>query len=375
MKRYFEIICLILSVMLYFLYNTMDRTAFFVGGTFFAIPGIYGLFSTNNNDLKVFTIAVFIGSLLNMLTTSYGIGGSVIFLTVCGIAFLCLKHLKVFFSLSLIICLWLVAFLYYQMLVLGTVNGDIFLDYGLSRNYPGSMLFIFNSLWAVWKYLHYRRLPLLLPILSTVMAFFLDGRSSLICMILITVFCFIFRGVNNKKLTLIMAVVFAVLLFNYWGLIGEYYELTSISSRGLETTRSIIWKAYFDNLDFGSFLFGLDSDNLPVLKEWNGVPHNSFLNFHRRLGIIGVIALFYIIIKNFKVLINRKQLSVLFIEIVLLVRMFYDGMLTTAEDFFIFTLLFIPLCYNNKVYIIEEQIEAKSANWLEKLWDKVVFII
>lgn len=372
MKKYLNNICLVLSVMLYFLYTMKDSMAYFVAGTLFAIPGTIGLFSSKSNSLKIFTVLVLIGSFLNMMTTSYGIGGSLIFLFTCGITFSCLKHLKLFFAISLILCIWLVVFLYYQMLVLGTVNGDIFLDYGLSKNYPGSMLVIFNCLWAAWKHMHYNKMPLLLPILSTIMAFFLDGRSSLICMVLITVFCFVVRG---KKMTLVMLAVFIALLTHFWSDIMDYYEMSTVYTRGMETDRSIIWKAYFNNLDFSTVIFGLDTDHLPVIKEWGGNPHNSYLSFHRRMGIIGLGSLVFFLFKGFCETVKRKQVIVAFFFVVLLVRMFFDGMLTTAQDFFILTLIFIPLCYNCDEFRIEKQVEAKSDNKLEKLWDKFVFII
>ena len=356
----------------------MDNMAYFAAGTLFALPGIIGLFTTNCKDLRTFTVVAFAGSLLNMVTTSYGIGGSIVFLVCCGITYSCLKNLKIFFITSLAICLWLIAFLYYQLFVVGTINGDIFLQYGLSKNYPGSLLVIFNCLWAAWKYMYYRKLPILLPILSTVMAFFLDGRSSLICLLLITVFCFIFRG-NGKSRTItviIMASLFAVLLFRYWGLIEDYYELTSLSEKGLDaTTRTVLWKSYFDHLDIGSIIFGLDTQNLPFLKDNGGNPHNTFLSFHRRLGLVGISILIYYIFKIIKTLLRRKSFVILFLVAVLVVRMFFDGMLVTAEDFFILTLFFIPLCYNNKVFDIEKQINTHGNNWFERVWDKIAVFI
>lgn len=350
----------------------MGNIVYFAGGTLFAIPGIIGLFRNNSKEIKTFSIVVFLSSLLNILATSYGIGGSIVFLVVCGITFSCLKNLKVFFTTTLILCLSLIAFLYYQMFVIGTVNGDIFLQYGLSKNYPGSMLVIFNCLWAVWKYLYYRKLPLLLPMLSTVMTFFLDGRSSLICMVLITIFCLVFRG---KKLTLIMAAVFAILVYYFRDLIVDYYELTSLASHGLETPRTDIWNTYFKNLDFGSLLFGLDTQDLPGLKEYYGNPHNSFLSFHRRMGLLGLCILLYYVIKEFRILIKRKMFVVLTFNAILILRMFFDGMLVTAEDFFILTLFFIPFSFRNEVLCIEKQIETHGNNWIEKVWDKFVVII
>ena len=377
MKKNIEINCLILAILSYFLYTMMDSMLCFAAGTFFALPGLVGLFLKNKNDLKTFAILVFIGSLFNILETSYGIGGSIVFLVVSGITYSCLKYLKVFFSTALIIGLWLVAFLYYQLLVLGTVNGDIFLDYGLSKNYPGSMLVIFNCLWAVWKYLRYGHLPLVFPILSTVMAYFLDGRSSLICMLLISVFCIIFRGSGRTKYitAFILGGVTIYVISYFWGVIVAGYELTSLASKGFETIRTEIWKSYINHQDIISFLFGLDSDNLPVLKEVEGNPHNSFLSVHRRMGIIGLGVLLYYMFKELIVLIRRKQFVLLFFHLVLIVRMFVDGMLTTAQDFFILTLFFLPLCYHNKVFCIEEQIQSHGNSWFERAMGKIVFII
>jgi len=372
MRNLINIICLIFAIMFYFLYNMMTNDVYFAAGTLFATPGIIGLFKNNSKEIKTFTIVVFLSSLLNILATSYGIGGSIVFLVVCGITYSCLKYLKVFFTITLIICLWLIVFLYYQMLVIGTVNGDLFLQYGLSKNYPGSMLVIFNCLWVAWKHLYYHKLPLLLPILSTIMAFFLDGRSSLICMVLITILCFIFRG---KKLTLIMATVFAILIFNFWDLIVDYYELSSLASKGMDSERSVIWKAYFNNLDFTSLIFGLDTQDLPVLREYSGNPHNSFLSYHRRMGLLAFCALLYYIIKEFRVLIKNKMFVLLTCNAILLLRMFFDGMLVTAEDFFILTLFFMPLCFKNEVFCIEKQIDTHGNSWIEKMWDKFVFLI
>lgn len=381
MKTYFSTICFVFAVMLYFLYTMMSSMAFFVGGTLFAIPGIQGIFSTKCGDLRIFTIIVFLSSLMNMLMTSYGIGGSIIFLATCGITYLCLKDLKTFFTVSLVLFLWLVAFLYYQLIILGTVSGDIFLDYGLSRNYPGSMLVIFNCVWAVWKYLHYHRLPLVLPILSTVMALLLDGRSSLICMVLITQLCLTLRGSGRTRMVTfsLLTIALVYLTYHYWDYIVLSYEsaeLASFTKKGLDnSTRTEIWSSYFNHLDIVSIIFGLDTDNLSVLKDVSGNPHNSFLSFHRRMGLLGILALLYIIIKGIKILINKKQLVFLCIYIILLFRMFVDGMLTTAQDFFILTLFFIPLCYTNRVLRIESQINSKSVNKYEKLLDKVVYIM
>ena len=175
---------LALAVVLYFLYTMQSRALFFITGTICALPGITDMLRSKNNGFKIFAIFVTIGSVMNLISTSYGVGGTIIFFVCCGITYISFKNLKVFFEVTLILCIWLISFLYYKLIVEGTVNGDIFLDYGLSKNYPGSLLVMFNCLWAFWKHMRYKKLPLLLPLLSTIMCFLLDGRSSLICMIL-----------------------------------------------------------------------------------------------------------------------------------------------------------------------------------------------
>lgn len=372
MNKHFRVIFLILAIVLFFFYTMIDNVLFFVAGTFFALPGIISLISSNCGAIKTFAIGVFISSIVDALMTSYGIGGSLVFFVVCGITTSCLSNLKIFFTTSLFLCFWLIAFLYYQLFFNGMVNGDIFLQYGLSKNYPGSLLVIFNCQWAIWKYLHYHKLPLLLPVISTVIAFFLDGRSSLVCMVLISLFCFVFRG---KKIIGILFLLLVFLISYYWNIIVRYYELTSLASHGIETTRTDIWKAYFDNLDLFSFIFGLDTQNIPIIKDYGGNPHNSFLSFHRRMGLMGLCLLFFYLYKGFKVLIKRKMFVVLFFSFILMLRMFFDGMLVTPEDFFILTLFFIPLYYNNDFFCIEEQIETHGDSWIEKVWDKVVYFL
>lgn len=258
------------------------------------------------------------------------------------------------------------------MFVLGTVNGDIFLQYGLSKNYPGSLLVIFNCLWAVWKSLHYQKMPLILPILSTIMCFFLDGRSSLICMVLITVYCFIFRG---KGWFFVMAILALGLLSYYWSDLSDLFELTSLASRGLETSRSDIWAEYFQGLDFSSFIFGLDTQNLPELSSVDGNPHNSFLSLHRSMGLLGIATYLYYLVSVFKILLRRKQYTILFMIVVLHLRMFFDGMLTTAEDFFIYTLMFLVLCSDYPQFKIKEQLQNHDNSWYARWYDKLISFV
>lgn len=220
--------------------------------------------------------------------------------------------------------------------------------------------------------MRYKKMPLLLPLLSTIMCFLLDGRSSLICMILLTLVCFLLRG---KHLFFLMLAIAAFLIAYFWGDLMDLYELTSISSKGMETSRTDIWSAYFRYMDPFSFIFGLDTDHLPVLKDYGGNPHNSFLAFHRRMGLLGVLALLYYITKSFIILFRKKEFINICILFILLLRSFFDGMLVTPEDFFMYVLIFMPICYNNNNFNVEKQFEPQVETWYNKKLEKIIAVI
>ena len=65
-------------------------------------------------------------------------------------------------------------------------------------------------------------------------------------------------------------------------------------SEGVESSRFQIWSSYFEHMDFPNFFLGCDSANFPIIKQYDGNPHNAFLSFHHRMGIIGFLTFIYL---------------------------------------------------------------------------------
>lgn len=288
-------------------------------------------------ELRGFLLIVFCASLMNLITTDNGIGGSILFIGSCGITAFCINNLKSIQYLLIIVIVYVLWFLYTQIFINGVQVEDILESVHLSKNYPGCLLVMLCCFWGFIKYIHYRKLPLVLPIASTIMAFFLDGRSSLICLVLLTAFCLVFRNKKTFFITLPLALVIISILLPS---IEELYSLSSLSTHGMETSRYKIWESYFHNLDFPSLLFGLETHNLPYLKDYEGNPHNSLLNFHYRMGLIGVITILYYLLKSWKIYLKNRLYVLLFFSVVLWTRMFTDSCLVSAMDFIVFSMLF-----------------------------------
>ncbi len=323
-------------------------------------------------ELKYFLVIVFVASLLNLLTTDNGIGGTVIFVGSCGITAFCINRLKNIQLPIVILLLYILWFLYSQIFIQNIRVDDIFESYGLSKNYPGCLLVMLCCFWGFVKYIYYKELPLLLPIASMIMAYFLDGRASLICLVAMVLFCLSYR---KKRYIMLSTILVALFLLACWDYIVFYYDSTSVNSKGMETERIEIWNSYFENLDLPTFLFGLETRNLPFLKFYSGNPHNSLLNFHYRMGIIGVIAIVYYLFKSWKVLLERKQFVLWVFVLILWIRMSTDTCLVSALDFIPLTMIFYPISMMRETYIIQKNMVSRNNSLIDKIKFELISIL
>lgn len=361
----------LLALVCYTASDVLHSNIYIVAGLVLSLPYTYKLIVGKEfKELSVFLLVVLIASFLNLITTNNGIGGSIIFIGSCSITAFCLKRLEYVQYAVLLLLLFLVWFLFNQIVINQQRVDDIFEQVGLSKNYPGCMLVMLCCFWGFIKYIYHKKLPLLLPIVSMIMAWFLDGRSSLACLAVISVFCLAAR---NKKHLIVSLIITIVLLYYLWPSLEVFYDLSSLNSKGLETDRLNIWNSYFDHLDFPSFLFGLETHDLPHLKDYSGNPHNSLLNFHFRMGLIGVITILIFLFKSWRLYIKEKQYVLLFFNVVLWARMFTDTCLVCGTDFIVYTMLFYPFVNQQKCDNNTKHIEKNS--FYQKLFNVVVSVL
>lgn len=303
-----------------------------------------------NVVLRRFFYCVLIGSILNLPFTQNGIGGTLNFIVAIGLMIYAVNNLRITGYAALLLCFYTIFFSFYNIFVLGTDLNLIYEAAGLSKNYPGYVMVMCCCVWGYSKYIRKQEIPLLLPLICTFIAFFLDGRSSLGILALISVFCLLFKFRRYYYISIAIGVA---ILFFVWDDLLFYFSFSNLSESGFSSSRYLIWKSYFSNLDLFSFIFGLDTLNVPVLRDYGGNPHNAFLNYHYRMGLLGVGALLYIIIYSIKVLLKEKSYKLLFFELALIARIFFDACIGGGHDFFFFTMFFYPILFRKNVHQLQ----------------------
>ena len=314
----------------------------------FVIPFVISFFSKYgyNRYLLNFVLLVFLGSIFNLFFTKNGIGGTILFLANVALALFCLTNMKYVKYLSLLVLCYNLIFLYNKLFIELVNPNYIYENLGLSRNHPGMLLVIWTSFWGFSKYLTEKKVSIVLPILSVVIAFFLEGRSSLGVLLVLSV---VSLCVRNSRYIYIVIILLLSLLCIYWDVILDVYMMTSFSENSLESSRFSIWQTYFESLDLISFFGGLELSEIPLIRSYGNNPHNAILNFHYRMGILGVISIIAIIISSFKKYIRIScYIPILYLSC-LIVRFMFDSCINTTYDFILYTMLFYPLLIRNKL--------------------------
>ena len=285
-----------------------------------------------------FLFYVFFGSLMNLLNTSNSIGGSILLFGVFFLALFFIENVKTGMIMSALYLIYLYLFLYKNIFIEGTDPNFIYEELGLSRNHPGCLIVSFLCFYAFLKYMVMGKLPLILPILGVILTFSLEGRSSF--GVTIAFVCLVFRSSKKSHLIFYLFLLIGVLSYFWEDLMG-FYTLSRLSEKGTDNSaRDVIWSAYFSNIDLFSCILGLDAENVKGLSVYGGNPHNSFLNFHRRMGLIGLLALLWIMVFSIKKYLKNKQYIPIIFIFLYIVRIFFDTVLVSTFDFIFFTMLF-----------------------------------
>lgn len=293
-----------------------------------------------NKSLLTFTVLVFIGSLLNLFVTLNGIGGTILFLTNICLSLYCLTHIKIAKYVAIIVLCYNFQFLCKNIFIDGTNPNHIYEQIGLSRNYPGMLLILWSCFWGFCKYLTEGKVSIVVPILSFILAFFLEGRSSLGILLFMSILSLCLR---KKSSMFLLPLIGGGLMVAYWDVVLDIYSLTSFSENSLETSRYEIWRAYFEALDLISLLGGLELSEVPIIRSYDNNPHNAILNYHYRMGLLGVIALLSLIFKSVKRYIKAYAFIPLLYLLCIIARFMFDACINSTYDFILYSMLFYPI--------------------------------
>jgi len=121
--------------------------------------------------------------------------------------------------------------------------------------------------------------------------------------------------------------------------IEEAITQTKFGRWGLDSPRWIMWQSYLDYQTLGSFLLGTDTDFVPIIKDFNGNPHSSFIRFHAYFGIVPFAAALALLLRA--AILSRSHIILL--VAFMLLRAASDILLVgTVLDLF-FMMAFVPM--------------------------------
>lgn len=164
---------------------------------------------------------------------------------------------------------------------------------GSSTNGIPAYLIVLQISLSLCTYLATGRLPLLTPVLTFAVAFFGNGRGSLVVaglMIALTLLLNVLapgRGARSNRL--LFATAFAAAA---WGLMlyGEdlldlVTSYTKLSVGLVDTNRLEIWDHYSDKIDGLTLLLGADYAGTVIEYEYLGNPHIAYIRTHSFFGL------------------------------------------------------------------------------------------
>lgn len=196
------------------------------------------------------------------------------------------------------------------------------------------------------------KLPIIPVIFCVILSVLSQSRMGMLMSLLFLVFVYFERGtkkISIKKVFLLaitLVVSFGVLyyilshIFNLIGIDGLDFITDKFENRSKnysEDERSIILSDYMKNINFKTFILGVD-----VPRYVYDSPHNSFLNLHYHFGILTFVILYYIC--KSLAFFWKYERALFYTFLLLLMRAFTDDMFF-VNIFDIVAVLFIMAPY------------------------------
>lgn len=222
---------------------------------------------------------------------------------------------------------------------------------GSSTNAIPSYLIVIQIGLTLSCYLVYGRLPVVTPLITAAVAFFGNGRGSLVVAAMIIAATLIFNlflvGSAGRRHQRAFVVLFAMavvpLSFYAEDLLELLMNYTKLSVGLADSNRLEILDQYLGKIDEWTLLVGADYSNTVIEYEYLGNPHIAYIRTHSLFGLpLTVLAL----ISPFFVFFSRRSLSaklvfVCFIALAALRAVSEPIFFPTLLDFFYFGYFFL----------------------------------
>lgn len=201
---------------------------------------------------------------------------------------------------------------------------------GSSTNGIPSYLIVLQITLSLAIFLEKKRLPVLSPIFTMVVAVFGLGRGSIVVAGMILILS-IFINFSLKEviimtkfkilifcaLTGLLALVVLGLYVDYGLFFINLIDQSKFGEGLIDPYREAILDEYLDGLDCISFLFGLNYSGTIIESHYSGNPHISYVRTHAYYGILGLL---FVLLSPLLIVFSNKKLlyKLVFLSFILL---------------------------------------------------------
>lgn len=244
----------------------------------------------------------------------------------------------------------------------GFVNQAFFEGIKSSVNYVSVIMLGFLAIIYMIEKQRNGVISLSLAIFCMIICLISVCRSGVLCasLLMITV---AYHNFGKKKLWLfyiasLLCLIIFVASYSY----NDFFELLidMIESKN-DADYSInpryqILTSFLNNSDFYTFLVGTDLNAFPVIRYWNGNPHNSFILAVSNMGVLAF-AIFVMVLKSMYAYKKNNNTLFLVIFIILLIRSWNDVVFCgLIFDFVFLTFLMHP--YFSRTMVFKEKVNC-----------------
>lgn len=357
-SKIFDILC-ITSIYILSLHIIFSSIIFQVVASILILPFLFKKIRHISYSINgmipyiVYLVISLVFSIFNIFFTSNGIGGCLILISTLTLGLYCIDNINKLRIHILLILIINIFYILYKILYLMQDPNEIFEGIGLSRNHGGLLLCLFTGFYCYIKKISCGSVSIIMPLISMITAYLLVGRSSFGLLGALFIVSLIAR---NKNIGIIFLSLLTIVILYYFKTELELlYEASSFAEHGMESARYEIWSSYIENLSLKSLIFGVDTEIIPILRDYGGNPHNSFFNFHRRMGLIPLILFVSISTVAIIKYILNNQLYLVFILFIIYSRIFFDSDCFIGPfDYILYTIAFYPIFKYKSIFRIPD---------------------
>jgi hypothetical protein len=190
-------------------------------------------------------------------------------------------------------------------------------------------------------------------VICLALSFYSLGRSGMISSFILFT-CIFFYSYRSRLVRYILfgtILLISTYVFSRSDFIStaDFQRIVNVSQYIELGGRSQFWANYFSNLDFLSFLFGINTESKEILTIGSytaGHIHSAILNFISVVGIVSFVFFYLILKKIYYIKLNRMYVLILYIS--LFMRAFTEsGALFGYFDFVFWLFLMLHNKYNS----------------------------